>query len=434
MKYAFRVTLLLSLINFIFSAPFCVFPQGHSYPQGTNSTLFIPDNYKVRQEYRELIYFSLYKAREAKERIWSKEGLSTRVKFKIVEQDDTLIFLFLNEKNGDFPMTGSGNASIMRNLTTSEIIKMTILLRDSNTSYLRLMPDKDRTSVDIFLSGTRLYHNLIVPMPFNELLFEPLATIIQTTKNIVDWESILYKGPPEDSIKGLGIFNEIRKYLPSMHTAADGAMDGEGKYVFIEDLKPQPTPGGFNCSGFAKWIVDGFYFGFTGKYTEIDVLKEKQLEQRGNRWSSKYEDKSDPYFGLDWTRNLAKILYQAQSGETDIDCERFDVRHIPYLEYIEDVGYPVNDLNLILFFLAKENPDRFYLGSVNTEGGTSIKLRRHYHIAVFFPYFSSSDTLEIIVMEKNKETNLSSFLKDYKGNHIHLVALPINGTFRPPKL
>ncbi|MBN2443943.1 MAG: hypothetical protein JXJ04_21450 [Spirochaetales bacterium] len=376
----------------------------------------------------------MYHARNAKERIVEQDDFPYRVQYTLIQKDNALFFLFLNEQAGDFPMFGRGNTSIKKSEKNGDIIQMTILLRDHNDCYIRFTPYNDRTSADLFLFGSRLYHNVPIALPFTTLIFESFGTIVDLTKNSIDWDIILYKGLDKESENGLDVFKKIREFLPRLKTAEDGAQSGNGDYVYIRDLSPQKSHQGFNCSGFAKWIIDGFYYPLSHTYIDIDILKTKNPDIRGNRWSDWYEDERDPFFGLDWTRNLALALSNKQNNTANQDPESFDVRNIPFFEYVEDVGYPVKDIEVILFLLASRDPNSFYLASVNKTIGKNPAMQQHFHIAVFFPYFMDTNSFTTIVMEKNRETRLSSFKVDYENTYIHLVKIKIKGKFDPPLL
>ena len=207
-------------------------------------------------------------------------------------------------------------------------------------------------------------------------------------------------------------------------------MDEEGRYVFIGSGEPQGGSGGLNCSGFAKWISDGFYYGLTGRYLAIEPLKEKHLEYRGNRWSLRFEDERDPYFGLDWSRNLAAYLWRAR-GYAGAGPEDFDVRRVEYLSYREDVGYPVETLKALMFLEATANPGHFYIGSLNREYGSEPVLRQHFHMVVLFPYFTPSGDLQVAVFDRNREVTLEGTADRYAGSYIHLVRMPIGDSFTP---
>jgi hypothetical protein len=222
----------------------------------------------------------------------------------------------------------------------------------------------------------------------------------------------------------------IRRLLPGLPDQDDGALDEHSRYVFIESGDPQRGSVGLNCSGFAKWISDGFHYGLTGRYLAIDPLKEKHLDYRGNRWSLRFEDERDPYFGLDWSRNLAASLWRAQGFES-LSPEEFDVRRVEYLAYREDVGYPMEDLKVLMFLEAAANPGHFYIGSLNREYGSEPVLRQHFHMIVLFPYFTSTGTLRIAVFDRNRETALESTIQRYSGAYIHLVRMPVGAKFLP---
>jgi hypothetical protein len=407
-------------------------PQNYINFTNNKTSLNIPENYHIRKKYRDIIFSSVHHVRNGKPRVHTQEHYPHGVQFQLIRKDNALFFLFLNEQNNTFPMFHRGNVSIKKSEKNGKILQMNLLLRDNNGCYIRFSPEKERTSLEVYLFGTRLYYNVLIPMPLSDLLFESTRSIIDMTRDLLDWDLILANSEWGDSKKGLEIFSKIQEFLPSLHTAEDGAVSGDGNLVYIRNLDPQPHPGGLNCSGFAKWVADGFYFPLAGKYIDIPFLKEKHLDSRGNRWSLWYEDDRDPYFGLDWTRNIAMLLYNAQYNKTITDPEYRDVRDIPFFEYVEDVGYPVKNMEFILFFLALQDPDSFYLGSVNKTIGSNPPLQQHFHIAVFFPFFTENNTFRVIVMEKNKQTTLSAFSKDYEDTYLHLVKIKMTGTFEIP--
>lgn len=68
------------------------------------------------------------------------------------------------------------------------------------------------------------------------------------------------------SMEPVNIIYEIRKVLPKLNDSPIGAIDADGKFL-------DKSNNGLNCSGFAKWIVDGFYTPLCNddesKYTSI---------------------------------------------------------------------------------------------------------------------------------------------------------------------
>ena len=224
----------------------------------------------------------------------------------------------------------------------------------------------------------------------------------------------------------------LRTALSWLPDAEVGSLNEHGELVYIESLVLQDQEPGFNCSGFAKWVADGIYGTLRDRYLSIDVLKEKHLGSRGNGFSLPLEDERDPYFGLDWTRNLARELARLD-GPVSESPEAFDVRSASPLEYIEDVGFPVMELEFALYFLAREDPGTFYFASVNRSFGTEPVLRQHTHVVVLFPYFDELGEFRVSVMERNVETSLASLRQRYGDDYIHLTRAAARPEFDPPR-
>lgn len=81
----------------------------------------------------------------------------------------------------------------------------------------------------------------------------------------------------------------------------------------------------------------------------VAALK-KRRDDRGNRWSSGLETQRDPYFGLDWTRNLALAYRRITFPDAQVD--QVNVDDLAFHPYREDVGYPVSWLNSLAWELA----------------------------------------------------------------------------------
>ena len=155
-------------------------------------------------------------------------------------------------------------------------------------------------------------------------------------------------------------------------------------------------------------------------------------------WASRYEEELDPYFGLDWSRGLARALVQARTGVAPAD-DQIDVRDSRRVPYVRDVGYPVPLLQYVLYFLARENPGEIYVGSVNAPSALALSegtptLRQHHHVIVLFPYFDAQGVFRVSVMERNKETSLPSLNRRYAAEFVHLVHVDSEGEFAPPQI
>lgn len=219
------------------------------------------------------------------------------------------------------------------------------------------------------------------------------------------------------------MLQSIRYQLPLLSDSPTGAIDSDGNYT-------KDSGNGLNCSGFAKWIVDGFYTPLTlndePKYISLQALRKKHPKERGTKDILIYEDSRDPYFGLDWTRNLAVELGKKR-GENP-SYKSYDVTDSSVSEYVMNCGYPLDKIEEVLKEQSEKHTDMFYLGSINGMFGKNPSLWQHYHIAVFIPYYEN-DELKIAVLERNKETSFPYLLKRYLNTYCHLVAISSKGEF-----
>ncbi len=406
--------------------------SGFGFPDPVSSDLGIPENAVVRESYRDAITGPLGIAGDLLSSTTIDRESGIRVRFKVEEQNGAYYFLFLNEQNGSYPIAAPGTYIVKRDASDGAFVQAKVFLQNDPGSFIRIFSENDQSRMDVYIMDRRLHRSVSIPVGFEELLFSEFSRVIDLTKNRVDWDMVLARKAVEADRNIAEIARRIRMQLPGLGDSDDGALDGDGTFRFIEDLSINEERG-FNCSGFAKWVVDGFYYPLTGRYLEIEELKRKHVDLRGNEWSRRYEDMRDPYFGLDWTRNLAVALKTAiyPSAESP---ETTDVRSVPYFEYVEDIGYAVDDLELILYLLALDNPGSVYLGSVNREFGSKPVLRQHVHVVVLMPYFTESGRFSVAVLERNLETSTDSLVQRYSGDYIHLVELESTGRFEPPDL
>jgi len=398
----------------------------------------IPENSDVRRYLRPQVLAPTDEVLSGEREQVFRHGVSdNRVKYEVRTQNGSFYLLFLNEiphvrAGNGFPVYGAGSYVIKRSLSDGSFSQAKIFLQTDPGFFVRLFPSGARTRMDVYVAGDRLYKDILVAAPFEQLLFAPVSRLMDMTDAIVDWSLVVPEVEPGRYAEVRVMVERAREGLSSLPDAEDGAMNEDGELVFIESLVLQEGQPGFNCSGFAKWISDGIAKPRSGEYLAIERLKEKHLDYRGHRWSDRREDERDPYFGLDWSRNLAVSLLQLEQPRGKFGPEDADVREVRYARYVEDVGYAVDDMQRILYMLAIEEPGHFYIGSVNTEFGSDPALRQHVHVAVFFPYFDENGRFRVTVLERNVETGLDSLAERYPGSYVHLVRARADDTFAPP--
>jgi hypothetical protein len=216
----------------------------------------------------------------------------------------------------------------------------------------------------------------------------------------------------------------------------DGAMDAAGRMVSIATGAPAGR-GGFNCSGFAKWVADGFFAPLAGHPMDLAPLKARDAGIE-KTWSARYEELYDPWFGLDWSRGIAKSLALARDGRPAADGE-VDVRDDAFVPWIADQGYPLSSLAAQLYLLARARPGAMYLGSVNAASALQAPegiptLRQHHHVVVLLPWFDAAGAFHVTVFERNVETGIPSLLRRFPGEYVALVRIPADGVFALPRI
>ena len=203
-----------------------------------------------------------------------------------------------------------------------------------------------------------------------------------------------------------------------------------------------------NCSGFVKWIVDGIIKPVAGSGTYIASLQ-KPTDVPNTGFTQSYVEKRDLFFGLDWIRNLAaarlsltmqKTVYPYQTG-IDVTVEPFSFS-LPvhpregmsskFAGYFKSVGYQIEYLKPLLYYLAITEPENFYPVSVSRETGVP-PLRQYNHVAAVFPYFDVLGCFHVDVYENAKATDLDKFIAINKGAFVSLVriAAPEIGFYAP---
>ena len=393
----------------------------------------VPENYEARIAMREIITAPTSDVLEADTRVLEQLSDGARVNYMVKVQNDSFYQLFINENEGRFPLYGEGSYIIKRSLEDGRFIQIKVFLKNHTECFVRLYPLDDRAMMEVVLYGRAVYKGINLPYSFSDVLVEPFSEIMEASAGIVDWALILPEPGEYIYNDKMALSSAVRRALPHLRDADDGALDADGSYVFIEDLSPQPeNPGGFNCSGFVKWVADAFYWRAAGEYMSVADLKTKHPDLRGHRWSSRHEDDRDPYFGLDWTRNIAAAVAAAE-GRGSTAYEAVDVRNIPWSDYTDDIGYPVTDLKLIMYYLAVNEPRNIYLASVNVPWGTGPVLQQHVHTAVLVPYIDRNGGFNDVVFERNFESTAELLAERYPGAHIHLVRIATAPGFRLPE-
>lgn len=355
------------------------------------------------------------------------------------------------ERNGNYVDYMQGTWIFKRSLKTGAFEQVKIFLRSSADTFMRVYPFGERTKADIIIFGAVVYHEVIIPLSFENLAVASMKTIIKATNAVIDWS--LFAPEPVLYTNAQRLIDNIRKRLPELTYNDDGAIDNDGLPRLIRTLEMQQPPFGLNCSGFLKWITDGMLYPYTRTLLPIREIKERMLDNRGSSFTKPFEETHDPYFGIDWIRSLARSAWNVVNNTLQEDPLRHDVDEPTFslmvsgthpisggVQYrlvtqnFQDVGFEIQSLVPMLYLLALREPGNMYFAAFSARSKTPPHLRRFFHVAALIPYFTSEGIFTIAVFESAAETSVTRITRSGQYDFVKLVRMPITLQFEPPTL
>ncbi len=397
------------------------------------------ENAEVRMGMEDTIKAPFYSLLTRQKEIHQQILNPIAVEFELRKSAESFYLLFKNEQDYRYPVWGRGNYIIKRDLRSGDFEQIKIFLQNDEHTFLRLFPlDEKRSVLDLVLYGVTLYEGIVIPVSLEDLSVSPFTRLMHLTRGTIQWDLLFtVREYPEWSVMA-SLVEKISSGLDSLHEVDDAAQNSLGNFVLIEDGTALEAPGGVNCSGFAKWVADGLILGESKALPEalISINRLKQPtdppdEREENPWSAAREDR-DPYFGLDWTRNLSSILSEFEKEDAAGDPRAHDVRDVPFYTYRENIGYPLENIKSVLYLLAVKNPGAFYMGSINSLFGEDPVLWQYHHIALFFPWFSEKGDFQLSVLETGVTSSLENLEARYPESFVHLVRVDGADKFKNP--
>ncbi len=434
----------------------------------------IPDSAEIRKNIAK--FWFLDKPETVAKQIPLIEHDKTGARFKVRAvhmEEKNLLAIVISPIDTEFSKIETvpqGTWILYRNYTTGEPEYIKIFPRENPELYLQIKPESNnyksgRSLADICLFNAYVRKNISIGIPFNSLYYLTLSELKENTKMILPWKIF----DPPITYGGIEATADIiRDRLHTLVYIDDGAFDAFGNPVHLKTGKEQTNTeiakninknqklsevaGGVNCSGFAKWVIDGIIRPVAGQGTFIKALTTK-TEVPDTYFTKPHEDKQ-LFFGLEWIRNLAAASLSLNLKRTvlptgsgvDVKVEPFAL--VPPIQnkkqansiqdiasfkgYEKNIGYQTNYLQALLYYLASSEPGHFYLGSLSKTMGNN-QLRYYYHVAVFFPYFDIFGNFHISVFESGEETSIESFMERNKQAFTALVRVraPQIGLFNP---
>lgn len=449
---------------------------GTKYPVLKNDTTLseIPESTLVRREvYDSYINAPLKTVLNFKSIIVKSD--SERIKIETEVDGDFVFEKIVFEKNKTFSDYSQGSWIIKRSKKDGSFVQVKIFLRSDPKTCIRIYPFKDRSKIDLIVYGAVLVKEALLPLPFINtslpskdqigqinptILTSSLKEIQDLTKETVPWK--LFEFDTDLYANTRKFVQSLRSSLNLLEYDSDAALDADLINKKIENLSELTQTNGkikVNCSGFVKWLIDGVLLNLGGSATSIKDLKLRYVAERGSSFTEPYESVLDPFFGLDWTRNLSLKYHEFLYPSRKFNISDFDLRDsyfsllsgmqdvlntklyfYDYPDYVQNQGFRVDGLKAILYVLALKEPGNFYLGSFNKIESLKTKavpegalFRRHYHVAAFFPYFTQTGEFEVAVFESAAETSLDKILEEKSREFVQLVRIPLEAGFTPIK-
>jgi hypothetical protein len=337
-----------------------------------------------------------------------------------------------------------GTFVLTRSVSSGAPLRATVFLRSDPYTYIQFRPlDNNKSLLDALVYDAFVTEALPVALSFERILISRISDVLALSGG--RFPRRYYEPESGDYRDTRQLIGKIREKIRGLEFGDDGALNENGEYVYIATGEAQQNTRGLNCSGFVKWLIDGLLNPITGKKLAIDPLK-APFGERGSNFSAAYEESRDPYFGLDWTRNLAAAANStlkspsfAGIDETGVNQTSFatlivrngvtsSVRNYP--GYLGEAGFGFEGIQPLLYTLAIDEPHNIYLAAINTVGGTP-PLRTYFHIAALFPYFDEDGNFRIALFESAEETSFNRFRVRYPAHHVNLSRIPVRLEFEP---
>lgn len=348
------------------------------------------------------------------------------------------------EQNGAYKPWAQGACVLTRRLSDGEPIQFRVYLRSDPYTYVQFRPlGNYKSEMDAIAYDALLVQAQPVAIDFKRLLSSPLNKTLD--KENVAAIRRYYEPEPDDYREKRALLGKIRAAVKPLEYGDDGAIDENGRYVYIDTQETQSEKHGLNCSGFAKWVVDGLVSPVSGEKLAIAPLK-APYGNRGSNFTQPFERIRDPYFGLDWIRNLAAAAGAAFKTSDFAQLSEIETRNAPfaaiqtrsgrqtkirtYPGHLDEAGFGFEGIQPLLYTLAIDEPRNIFLGAVNTVGGRP-PMRTYFHIAVLAPYFDEDGAFHVAVFESAEETSFNRFRVRYPDHYISLCRINAPAAFTP---
>ncbi len=458
MKMQLRFSLIL-LSVFLFTPVFAEYNR-----------LGIPDSSEIRQSIAEtwfhapVEYVRTYSPKIVKNNIGQLFQVSTEEKdnyfFTIIAPQVMMSVDVYTEEGitqdiiSTYPEDEAGSWILVRNKATGKGLEIRLFFSKNRDVYIRLSPDKNKTSADFIIGDCYAARAVPIGIPFENFYKLSFEELISVTEKSLPWNYVeIYPAQYNDTVF---MINTIKKNLKRISVAPDACYDENGRPVYISTglertvSDEELSKGNISLSseGFIKWIIDGLVEPLSGSGIFVDAMLRSTVSYNPLGYAGIRDGKDDISFTLDWTRNLAAARFSIQTRKNylyeqtgvDVTIEPFssevtDEGILLTAGYLKNTGYNIDKLQSLLYVLGVSNPTYCYLAAIrekiNGVEGKSPELYVFDKSAAIFPYFDKEGRFMCTVFENGTEMSLETFVKSHPGCYVHLTRVLTSSKFNP---
>lgn len=348
----------------------------------------------------------------------------------------------------------SGVQTVMQKVYPAEATGSWILIRDSATGepkcirwyftgdsgvYVQLRrsdatPD-EKSLADFVMFGNYTARDVPVGVPLNFFYDKSIDELMSITRYSLPWIKTGFY--PEIYNDVLQMTAVIRENLDRFEYLEDAAYDEMGNLYSIKNGTPMAGNGSqkllVSSAGFVKWIVDGLVRPLSGSGLLLSPLMEKTESYKSGSLADSMSQLYDTTLGLDWIRNLAAAMVSIYSGrDYTYGTSGVQVNYSPFNgAYLDKAGIKIEYLKSMFYYLAGNEPDRFYLGAVRHAVNNGTEFIVYNKCVAFFPAFDRNGRFTVAVFTDGEEVSIDDFMDDNKGDFIQLVRLQASEQFFP---
>ena len=433
------------------------------------NSLGIPDSAELRSSLIEQWFeapLDIVRTNEAVE-IHNQIGEEFQVR---LEEDDQYFYIFVaphsiinvnvftskgnfTEQQAYYPGDFAGSYVLIRDKKTGEpLCARYYFLKDSGV-YVQFTPYGKNALADLIIFENYAARGVATGLPFSYFYSASIEDVMSVTKNKLPWSYVLTGQNEYYGIRQM--IAVIDEALPAIMYCNDAMYDEDGKMVHVQSGKlfsyeelPQNTMNKtifLSSAGFLKWICDGLVEPIAGSKLKREPLVKETVSIKDVGRKGVLSQKYDLYFGLNWIRNLASAVISVYANKNYLfNQSGVDVTINPFassitkegitstVTFVENTGYKIEVIKSLLYVLAAENPDTFYLGAIReTDRSVMPEVSVFNQNAVFFPYFMDNGAFDCVVFMNGQKMSLDYFLKSYKGSFVYLTRVKANEQFFP---